>query len=118
MPKIDASELRSFAADLTRASGRAGILADKAVRATAASIVSDAKRNHTFQNQTGNLENSIGFDATKDTGGTTAVAGPTAAYGAFVEYGTSRSRPHPFMGPAFDRQLPALEQAMAKIVEL
>ena len=44
-----------------------------------------------------------------------AEVGPTAEYGAYVEYGTSRMAPRAYMGPAFDRHAPDLVTAVEQI---
>jgi len=53
--------------------------------------------------RTGNLKGTIGVDIDGD--GLGFTAGPTAAYGHHVEFGTSRMAPRAFMGPAFDRAM-------------
>lgn len=58
---------------------------------------------------TGNLRNSIGTDL----GVLQAAVGPTAAYGKYVEWGTSRMSPHAFMGPALDRHAADFEAGIA-----
>lgn len=60
---------------------------------------------------TGNLRNSIGSDID----GLTGEVGPTANYGEYVEDGTSRMAPQPFMGPATDRWSVQFVQAMNAI---
>jgi HK97 gp10 family phage protein len=49
-----------------------------------------------------------------------AEIGPTADYGAYVEYGTSRAGPQPYMTPSFDRRssslVSAIEQAGGDIL--
>ena len=40
----------------------------------------------------------------------------TANYSAFVEYGTSRMAPRPFVGPAKERNEPGFVQAIGQIV--
>lgn len=64
---------------------------------------------------TGNLRNSIGTDFTGDgrSGSMQAAIGPTAAYGKYVEWGTSRMSPHAFMGPALDRHAADFEAGIA-----
>jgi hypothetical protein len=41
--------------------------------------------------------------------------GPTVDYGMFVEAGTSRMGPQPYMRPAFDRRAPILEQILEQL---
>lgn len=111
----DASELKSFAADLTKASGRAQHMARQAVGKTAADITADAKKFAPYR--TGNLRNSIGHDITYSSDATEAEIGPTANYAHYLEHGTSRMAPRPFLGPAFDRRVPGFEQAMGQILD-
>ncbi len=61
---------------------------------------------------TGNLVSSISMDTDSD--GLGVEVGPTAAYGGYVEYGTSRMSPQPYLGPAFDRNVPAFKKAAAQ----
>ena len=65
--------------------------------------------------KTGNLLNSISTSITDVASLVEAVIGPTAEYGAFVEFGTSRQSPQPYLGPAADNRLPSLEDALAEI---
>lgn len=109
----DARELESVAHDLVKASGAAQNMAREAVAKTAADITRDAKIFAPVD--TGNLRASIGYDIFHEKGETSAEIGPTAEYGAILEEGTSTQAPDGYMGPAFDRRIPAFEQAMAQI---
>jgi hypothetical protein len=40
-----------------------------------------------------------------------AEIGPTASYGIYVELGTSRMRPQPYLGPATEKHAPAFYRA-------
>lgn len=60
---------------------------------------------------TGNLRSSI----TQTVAGLAAEVGPEASYGGYVELGTSRAGPQPFMGPAFDQVAPAVSAALADV---
>jgi len=48
----------------------------------------------------------------------TAYVGPHAEYSVHVEYGTSRSRPHPYMRPAVEKVRPAFIEAMKQIAKM
>lgn len=109
MLSIDVSELNKLAVDLEAAPAKMVAPASKAIRKTAYDIEADAKRFCPVD--TGNLRNSISTTAV----GLEAEIGPTAAYAAFVEYGTSRMAPEAYMGPAFDRHAGELVTALEQI---
>jgi HK97 gp10 family phage protein len=90
----------SLAVDLGTAAN-IGPRVDVAVRNTALDVERDAKILAPVD--TGNLRSSIGHTASSATGVSTAEVGPTAEYGAFVEFGTSRQAPQAYLGPALDR---------------
>lgn len=86
------------------------------VRKTAHDIEATAKELAPVD--TGHLRSSIGVDIFREDGALiVAEIGPTADYGAHVEYGTSRQAPQAYMGPAFDRHVGAFEKAIASIVD-
>lgn len=109
----DASDLRKFATDLTKAPSRAQAAARSAVAKTAADISRDAKILAPVD--TGNLRNSIGYDLRHERDGSEAEIGPTANYGIYLEYGTSVMAAQPYLGPAFDRRIPGFEKAMEQL---
>ncbi|MBU2703685.1 HK97 gp10 family phage protein [Sporomusaceae bacterium BoRhaA] len=84
------------------------ILKDTTVTAQAAGMakvcidVADyAKANHPFQNRTQNLENSIQPDPVEIEDG--VIVGPVRAgmdYAAYVEFGTAKNAPYPYLNPA------------------
>jgi len=112
---IDVSELRAVGSRLQTASGRVGAKTSAALRKTAYDIEGDAKVLAPVD--TGNLEGSISTTITGDgrTGAMTAEIGPTAAYGIYQEYGTSTQPGQPYLGPAFDRRMPAYTAALAQV---
>jgi HK97 gp10 family phage protein len=108
---FDTSAIRQLQADLGKLSARAVPTASRAVAKTAHDIEADAKGLAPVD--TGNLRNSI----SSDIGVLSAEIGPTAEYGLYVEEGTSRMAPQPYMGPAADNRFPELEQALGAIVD-
>lgn len=115
--RVDTSEVNKLAVDLGRAGGRVGRKVAAATRKTAFDIKSDSKIMCPVD--TGTLMNSISTDISGDGrfGAISAEIGPTADYGHYVEDGTSRMAPQPYMGPAFDRRAPGYEQACAQAAE-
>lgn len=99
------------AADMGRVSAVVRDGAARVLAATAARVVADAQA--TAPVDTGNLRNSIG--ASPD-GELRWVIGPTANYGIYVELGTSRMRPQPYLAPAADRNTPGFVTAMQQVV--
>lgn len=112
---FDASELRSLGHDLTKAGAKAQAGARMVVAKTAADITADAKAFAPVD--TGNLRASIGHDLFDTSGETGAEIGPTTNYGGFVEWGTSRMAPQPYLGPAFDRRIPGFEKALGDMID-
>lgn len=115
---FDASELRKLAADLGAGSRKVGPMAQVVVRKTVLDIEATAKVLAPVD--TGNLKGSIGHSDLRTVGqsGTLeAEVGPTANYGRFVELGTSRMAPQPYLGPAADRHEPSFVRAMAILAE-
>ena len=109
----DVTELRRLARDLRAAAGRAEHLARQAVIKTAADIERDAKIAAPVD--TGALRNSISYELRDD--GLTAEVGPTVHYAPFLEYGTSRMAPRPYLGPAADRHVPRFEKAIESLAD-
>lgn len=108
---IDAHEVHALANDLSSAGRyveeRAPIVVSKVghdMKATSQDIVPV---------RTGFLKSSIFLDVV----GMGFDLGPTAEYGGYVEQGTSRMSAEPYLGPAFDRHLPNLEQALGQLGE-
>lgn len=109
----DASQLAQLSANLKTSGERSQAKARAAVHKTARDIEADAK--HMAPVRTGNLRNSISTEVSNLASVAEAVIGPTAEYGAHVEFGTSRQTPQPYLGPAADNRLPSLEAALAEL---
>ena len=112
---IDLSEVNQLSADLRQAPIKAAVKAGIAMSKATLDIERDAKILAPVD--TGNLRSSISHEISG--GGTVleSVIGPTANYGIFVELGTARMAPQPFMGPAFDRNASVIEQVFGQIAE-
>lgn len=110
--------LDSLAFHLGSLAPRVGPLASAAVRKTAHDIEATAKE--LCPVDTGNLRNSISTTVTGDGryGAVEAEIGPTADYGAYVEFGTSRQAPAAYMGPALDRHGYQLDAALGQLGDL
>lgn len=110
--EIDASELEVLGRDISDLGQKAHDRAAQVVAKTAADISGSAARNAPYR--TGNLSNSIGYDLY----GLEAEIGPTASYGIFLEYGTSRMAPRPYMKPALEKHEGAFLQALSQLGDL
>lgn len=95
-----------------------------AMAAVSIDVANYAKANHTFQNRTQNLENSIQplpVEVEDETviGAVQASSKDKAGmeYAPFVELGTSRSAPYPFMQPAVEANKQNLLNTVAGTVE-
>lgn len=104
-----ALELRVHAAAVNR---RAGDI----VVATAARIQADGKTLAPVD--TGFLRNSITRTTTRKTYSVSAEIGPEAEYGIYVEEGTYRMAPQPYMVPALERHRDAFIQAIEQAADL
>lgn len=107
--RIDASEVHALADDLRQAAdtmpGKAQSVVSKVghdMQATAQAIVPV---------DTGHLKSTIGTEVM----GLSADVFATAEYSSYVELGTSRMAPQPYLGPAFDQHLPDLESALGAL---
>lgn len=109
---VDNSEVTHLAFDLAAAPARVAVKTGRAIAKTAHDIEADAKA--IVPVDTGFLKNSISTDVHRDS--LSAEIGPTANYGRFVEEGTSRMGPQPYMRPAYDRRKEGLVQAIEQII--
>lgn len=105
--------MRAFSADLGRVSQQVTVRAGQVVAKTALAIEADAKTLAPVD--TGFLQGSISTDLSSDR--LKAEIGPTAEYGGYVELGTSRMAPQPYLAPASDRWEPGFVQAMEQLAE-
>ena len=109
--EFDASELRTLAADLGKAGYGATRKAQQAVRKSAIDVQNIAAERAPVD--TGFLKASIGVDMAGDS--LSAVIGPSASYGRWVEEGTSRMAPQPYMSPALNAVTPGFVAAMESL---
>lgn len=109
----DFSEVRRFAADLSAVGPRVVKQARTVVQVVCAQTKRDAQILAPVD--TGNLRNSITYETRAGGRGIVGEVGPTADYGVYVEFGTSRMGPQPYMGPATDRGEQAFLAAMSAI---
>lgn len=113
-----ARELRKISRSIAAAGPKAEALTAAVVIKSLTDIEARAKR--IVAVDTGYLRSSISREITADTfagsgGEFGGEVGPTALYGAFVEYGTSKMAPQPYMGPAFTAVVPGFVAAMEQI---
>lgn len=112
---FETGELKKLSIQMAKASGQVGSKLSAVVRKTAHDIEATAKSLAPVD--TGNLRGSITTEITGDGrfGSMSAEIGPTASYGQYVEEGTSRMAPQPYMLPAAERHMPAFEAAVLAI---
>lgn len=111
--RVDASELHTLAVTLDASTGRLGARASAVLRKTAYDVEAASKA--LCPVDTGNLRASISTSIRGGGMSMEAEIGPTAEYAAYVEYGTSRMSPQPYMGPAFDRHAAGMVSAFAEL---
>lgn len=107
---VEFDDVRKLTADLANASPRVQRRGSQALRKTLLDTERSAKNRAPVD--TGKLKGSIGVTMHSDYSG---EVGPTAEYGYWVEMGTSRMAPQPYMGPAADIHFPLFEQAIAQL---
>lgn len=114
---FDASELRNLSVELGDVPKVVGQLAKTVVKKTAKDIESTAKTLAPVD--TGFLRSGIKTsdlrNVSQDSPSAEVVA--SASYSPYLELGTSRMAPQPFMRPAADKHADAFEQAMAQIID-
>lgn len=109
----DVSQLEHLAGRAFAAGKVAASEIDLLLRKTSYDIEADAKRLAPVD--TGALKNSIFTTVSRSGTTTTGEIGPSANYGAYQEFGTSRMGAQPYMRPAFDNHEPAFQEAMRQI---
>ena len=107
------SDLARFAEGLRENADTLTRRASQVVRKAALDTMADAKTLAPVD--TGNLRNSITTDARP--GDLVAVVEATADYSAYVEFGTRRMRPQPFMRPSQERNTPGFLDAISQLAE-
>lgn len=103
--------LNALAADLSAAGDSVAYQAPQVVASSAARLQQVAREK--CPKVTHRLERSIYVSL--DLLNMSAEIGPSYFVGQFVELGTSKMGPQPFMGPAFDEVAPEFEQALAAL---
>lgn len=109
---VDLSALNRFEMELGQVPADVTRQLRPVVKKTGFDVVGNAQR--IVPVDTGNLKNGIGVDFDSD--GLGFTAGPTASYGGYVEFGTSRMAPRAYMGPSFDRFIPQAVEAAGEIL--
>jgi HK97 gp10 family phage protein len=109
---VDTFQLRGLSNDLRGSAARVSRRGSAVLRKAAFDVQRGAKTRCPVD--TGNLRSSISTDFLGGAGslGMTATIGPTADYGVYVELGTSRMPPEPYLAPAWDAVVPGFMDAV------
>ncbi|HEX6686688.1 MAG TPA: HK97-gp10 family putative phage morphogenesis protein [Candidatus Limnocylindrales bacterium] len=110
---FDGSEIRSLARSFDVAGKATQMQVAAVVRKSAFAVERGAKLRAAVD--TGNLRNSINTSLLFRGDLVSAEIGPEADYGIYVELGTARMAPQPFLGPAFDEVEPSFLAALADL---
>lgn len=108
---FDTGELSALTHDLEAGAATVAPKAKLAVGKVGFMVEADAKV--FVPVDTGTLQGSIATEVD----GLAAEVSATTEYADYVEYGTSRMRPQPYMNPALDKNVPQLERALGAIGE-
>jgi len=103
--------LGDLIAGLKKESVLATARAESAIAKTAERIAASA-REAAPVGETGDLRDSIEVTAR----GLVREVGPTVRYGGFVEFGTWKDEPQPYLFPAAEKHEPELEQELERLV--
>ncbi len=82
-----------------------------AARRGAELVAASARAEHPYQNRTGDIERKTelaGPDGTFTAGTLVVFVEADTEYASFVDEGTARSRPFPFLLPAYEREEPSI----------
>jgi HK97 gp10 family phage protein len=103
-------ELERMGANISKVEG-------DALRAGAAPILSEAQQTTAFHDRTGDLRKSLSLSGIKSQKGMRYILAGSfdkkVFYGRPVEFGTSKSAPHPFLAPAFERHKAEAQEIIA-----
>ena len=110
---VDVQGLVEFQGTLDQAASRVEGLAGQVVRKTAHDVQADAQSRAPVD--TGALRSSIGVTSR---GALSATVSPSVNYSHYVEFGTSRMAPQPYLLPALDAKTGPFVTAMERVAEV
>ena len=107
------SDLDRLIIDLGKAPAKAAVGMRAVIKKGAANVKADAQRRATGIGHAPDYPKSISFDLRSHLDGLEAIIGPDkdlrqGALGNILEYGTSKNEPRPHLGPALERETPAV----------
>lgn len=110
---VDVQGLAEFQGTLDQAASRVEGLAGHVVRKSAHDVQADAQSRAPVD--TGALRSSIGVTSR---GALSATVSPSVNYGIYVELGTSRMGPQPYLFPALEAKSETFVTALQKVGEV
>lgn len=113
---VDVTQVFDLAVDLSKVAADVPRRSSLVVRKSATDVEAHAKARTPVD--TGYLKGSIGSNHGRDGNLTYSDIGPTANYGSYVEFGTHRAGPQPYMMPAADAVTPSFVAGVEAVMKL
>lgn len=99
-------------------------LENKALRSAAQPVLDDAKSSNSFNDRSGNLRKGLKISNIKNKEGVKYVLvgvdksdNSKIYYGKFLEFGTSKMSPKPFMQPAYEKNKDNIQKTIAETLK-
>lgn len=77
-------------------------------------VEGDAVLTHPWNNDTGHLQSSITHRVVNEVNGAEGQVGTNVEYGTFLEFGTQKMKPYPWLTPALNRNKSKINSIISK----